>query len=65
MMFAPESGNIIAREFFRPVPNAHMLDVWAEARKAAALFWKGVCGDKRISKDFLEIADQCRKAVTG
>lgn len=63
MMFAPESGNIIAREFSHPVPNAHMLDVWDDARKAAALFWERVCGDKRISKDFLKIAGQCQKVV--
>ncbi|MBI2604938.1 MAG: HipA domain-containing protein [Deltaproteobacteria bacterium] len=65
MMFAPESGNIIAREFPPPVPNAHMLDVWDEARKAAVLFWNRVCSDKRISKDFLKIAEQCRKTIVG
>lgn len=63
MMFAPESGNIIARDFFHPVPNAHMLDVWDGARKAAALFWDRVCADKRISKDFLKIAWQCRNTL--
>lgn len=65
MMFAPESGNLIARDFTHPVPNAHLLDVWDDARKAAVLFWDRVCGDKRISADFRTIARRCRNAIVG
>ena len=56
MLFAPVSGQIVERNFKRPIPDELGIDVWGEATEIARAFWGRVIGDRRISNDFREIA---------
>lgn len=53
MLYAPlPGGEVPPRTFEPPLPLPSQRAVWAVACKAAALFWRRVSGDKRISEAF-------------
>jgi len=59
MLFAPEHGQIIAREFDPPDPAADTLRAYARARSLAELFWRTCARDGRIGEEFRKICAKC------
>lgn len=52
MLFAPQDGQIIEREFEPPPPTAENLGVWQRARDLAENYWTRVAADPRVSNEF-------------
>jgi len=56
MLYAPQSEQIVEREFKPPIPSPADEDIWNTCWRAACEFWSKVAKDKRISENFKEIA---------
>ncbi len=58
MQFAPIGGELVEQAFdpSRLQPTAETVDVWPKARELAAVFWRAVSAEKRITSDFREMA---------
>lgn len=63
MMYAPQQGHLLDREFRVYLPTPQEMVVWMEAWKAACFFWKEVSVASRISPAFQKIATGCLKAL--
>jgi len=58
MLFAPQDGQIVARQF-DPVPaRAAWLAVWADASKLAEVYWDRIAQEPRVSADFHQLGAQ-------
>jgi len=56
MLYAPQSEQLVERDFHPPTPSPDDLDIWSDALKAGTAFWSQVCDEPRISDDFKKIA---------
>jgi hypothetical protein len=59
MLFAPQSDQIIPREFAPADPAADTISVYLRARALAEQFWGRLSADDRVSKEFRAIAATC------
>ena len=58
MLYRPHQGEVPARAFAPPHPDAAVAGQWESARQAALRFWATAADDERISPKFREIC--CR-----
>lgn len=65
MLFAPQVGQLIDRDFTPPGPTAATLTVWPRAREMALVYWQLVNSDARIGSGFRALGDRCFAAVLG
>jgi hypothetical protein len=63
MLFAPEHGQIVPREFSPPDPTSETLRVYGRARMLADEFWSLSARDSRISQAFRDISHACGEAL--
>lgn len=63
MLFAPQDGQLIEREFEAPAPTAATLRAWEQARAMALGYWETVGGDARISESFRAIGARAHEAL--
>ena len=63
MLFAPQDGQIVPRNFEPPTPTAATLAVWPRARDLAERYWASLCAEPRLSAGFRGIAAECLDAV--
>lgn len=63
MLFAPEHGQIVRREFSPPDPTSETFRAYAQARALAEEFWRLSARDERISEDFRNICRECGEAL--
>ena len=55
MLFAPQSEQIVKREFAAPAPRAAWLSVWSRARSLAETYWNRVIADGGLSEEFRQL----------
>jgi hypothetical protein len=58
MLFAPQDGQLVARQFEWVPARAEWLAVWAGARALAEIYWDRVAQEPRISADFRHLSAQ-------
>jgi len=63
MLFAPQSDQIVERDFDPPDPTPDTLSVWSRARTLAEAYWELLCRDVRISGDFRALSGQSLAAL--
>jgi HipA-like C-terminal domain len=63
MLFAPQDGQLIERNFEAPDPTAAGLAVWSRARDLAVEYWSLLMADTRISADFRQVCERSRHAL--
>lgn len=63
MLFAPQDGQLVEREFSPPSPTAESLRVWSQARSLAETYWARLSNDVRLSKGFRERSERALDAV--
>lgn len=63
MLFAPGISGIIERTFQPTPPTAATLDVWPDAARSAAKFWKLAGEGAAVSSSFRKIAAKCLKTL--
>jgi hypothetical protein len=56
MLFAPQDGQLVPRQFEPTPPRAEWLAVWQRARMLAEEYWSRITKDPRISRDFQQLA---------
>jgi hypothetical protein len=59
MLFAPQSDQLVAREFEPAGPTAASLSVWPQARAIAEEYWELLAREPGISGDFRAISARC------
>lgn len=52
MLFAPQDGQLVERQFEPAGPAAATLSVWPRARDIAEIYWARLCEESRLSEDF-------------
>lgn len=52
MLFAPQEGQLLERDFNPPAPTATSLPVWSRARELAVAYWERLTATARLSDDF-------------
>lgn len=57
MIYAPVRGEIVKRNFILPVRPMQQADLWQSSGEVALGFWEIVAADKRVSKEFRQIAE--------
>lgn len=57
MIYAPVRGEIVNRNFILPVRPMQQADLWQSSGEVALGFWQTVAADKRVSKEFRQIAE--------
>jgi hypothetical protein len=55
MLFAPQSDQLVTRQFEAPAPRAAWLSVWPRARSLAETYWNRVIADARLSEEFRQL----------
>jgi hypothetical protein len=55
MLFAPQDGQLVPRQFEPAPPRAEWLAVWQRARMLAEEYWSRVTKDPGISRDFQQL----------
>jgi hypothetical protein len=63
MLFAPQNGRVVPRDFTPPTPQAAWTPVWVQAYQAARSYWERLAGDARISASFRELSASCLDAL--
>jgi hypothetical protein len=63
MLFAPQDGQMMARQFELIPARAEWLAVWASARTLAEIYWDRVAQEPRISADFRQLGTESLAAV--
>lgn len=63
MLYAPQNGQIVEREFTPPLPRPADADVWKEVWMAGKDFWTSASTDNIISSDFRNIARENLKKL--
>ena len=63
MLFAPQDGQLVARQFDPGSARAEWLSVWAHARALAEVYWERLAQDPRISTDFQQLCATSLKVL--
>lgn len=63
MLFAPQDGQLVARQFELVPARAGWLAVWAGARALAEIYWDRVAHEPRISADFRQLGTESLVAL--
>jgi hypothetical protein len=63
MLFAPQDGQLVPRQFEMIPARAAWLSVWARARTLAEVYWERIAQDPRISDAFRQISHQSLAAL--
>lgn len=63
MLFAPQDGQLLEREFTPPPPTSENLRVWAPARELAETYWTRLVDDDRLSREFRARSERAVEAV--
>jgi len=63
MLFAPQDGQSVPRQFAPGPPTAASLSVWERARDCADTYWDGLSQEPRLSAEFRQLCAQCRAAL--
>jgi len=63
MLFAPDHGQIVQREFSVPDPTSETLRAYGRARALAEAFWRLSAQDPRISEDFRSLCHSCGETL--
>lgn len=63
MLFAPQDGQLLEREFTPPPPTSENLRVWARARDLAETYWTRLVEDDRLSREFRARSERAVEAV--
>lgn len=63
MLFAPQDGQIIPRQFAPPTPTAAWLSVWPRAHALAQNYWNRLIEESRLSDEFRDLSAQCLAAL--
>jgi hypothetical protein len=58
MLFAPQDGQLVERQFELVPARAEWLAVWAGARTLAEMYWDRIAQEPRISADFRHLSAQ-------
>jgi hypothetical protein len=58
MLFAPQDGQLVARQFELVPARAEWLAVWAGAYALAEIYWDRVAQEPQISADFRHLGAQ-------
>ena len=58
MLFAPQDGQLVERQFELVPARAEWLAVWAGARTLAEIYWDRIAQEPRISVDFRHLSTQ-------
>ncbi len=58
MLYRPHQGEVPARAFAPPHPDAAVAGQWESARQAALRFWATAAADARISPEFRDICSR-------
>ncbi len=61
--YEPRQGAMVEVRFAPPLPRASQTPQWLPARDAAEKFWRRAAGERRLSKDFRQIAKHNAAAV--
>jgi hypothetical protein len=56
--FAPQDGQLVARQFDSVPATAAWLAVWADACKLAEVYWDRIAQEPRVSADFHQLSAQ-------
>jgi len=65
MAYAPAQGNVVKRDFKKPVSQFEQIEVWESARVLAIEFWRRLSLDDRVSSNFRAIAKANQKIIEG
>ena len=63
MLFAPQDGQILSRDFTPPASTAASLTVWPRARELAEIYWTRLTQDARLSEEFRVLSARALDAV--
>ncbi|MCP3136926.1 type II toxin-antitoxin system HipA family toxin YjjJ [Pyxidicoccus xibeiensis] len=63
MVFAPDGAHLVERTFTPEPPNAHNLDVWADAARHALAYWDRLVACADLSEDFRQRCATSREAL--
>jgi hypothetical protein len=59
MLFAPQDGQLVPRQFEMVPSRAAWLSAWARARALAEEYWDRLAQDPRISEAFRQLSHEC------
>jgi hypothetical protein len=65
MLFAPQDGQLVPRQFEMISARAAWLSVWAPARSLAESYWDRLAQDLRMSEDFKQLSHQSLAVLRG
>jgi hypothetical protein len=63
MLFAPQDGQIVPRQFSPPAPTSAWLSVWSRAHALAQNYWNRLTNETRLSAEFRALSSQCLAAL--
>jgi HipA-like C-terminal domain len=63
MVFAPDGAHLVERDFTPAPPNAHNLDVWADAARHALAYWDRLVACAGLSEDFRQRCVTSRESL--
>jgi hypothetical protein len=63
MLFAPQSEQIVPRQFVAPPPRSAWLSVWSPARSLAETYWSRLIADRRLSEEFRQLCADSLEAL--
>ena len=59
MLFAPQDGQIVPRQFGPPAATSAWLSVWPRAHALAQSYWNRLTKETRLSAEFRDLSSQC------
>jgi hypothetical protein len=65
MLFAPQSDQIVERQYEPAYPTAASLSLWPHARALAEAYWELLTQEPSLSREFRELSGRCLVALRG
>jgi DNA-binding transcriptional ArsR family regulator len=63
MLFAPQDGQLLEREFEPPPPSAESLAIWGTACELAERYWARLSAEPRLSADFRRRSERAAASI--